>query len=278
MAIYNDQPYHWPYESAGLLAIDPFVDIIGLQIKSLHGAAFFGYNQITIRRSILEGGSNDEWTSHAAVWLDAGPCVVANSLIISHGPAGVIFKYPGIVLHSTIVNLDHTSNSVGIETGNKWVYDDTTVADTAIFGFSHAGSTTNAETAYSPKSSNNVTDAPIGDSGTTQWMGAPEITRSGSFLAQSTAPRWLLHLSIQAATGEQRMAARLLARESAFGPFNTFCNQPQGPRCANYAIYNFDSPDLIGTPRPQGGSYDIGALQSCSPSACQRGSRLARPQ
>ena len=79
-----------------------------------------------------------------------------------------------IVLHSTIaLNGDHTSNSVGIETGNKWVYDDTTVADTAIFGFNHAGSTTNAETAYSPKSSNNVTDAPVGDSGTTQWMGAP---------------------------------------------------------------------------------------------------------
>ena len=108
-----------------------------------------------------------QWTSHAAVWFDAGPCVVANSLIISHGPEGIIFKYPGIVLHSTIVNLDHTSNSVGIETGNKWVYHDTTVADTAIFGFSHAGATTNAKTPYSPKSSNNVTDAPIGDSGNT---------------------------------------------------------------------------------------------------------------
>ncbi len=278
VAIYNDQPYHWPYESAGLLIGDPFVDIIGLQIKSLHGAAFFGYNQITIRRSILEGGSNDEWTSHAALWLDAGPCVVANSLIISHGPGGVIFKYPGIVLHSTIVNLDHTSNSVGIETGNKWVYDDTTVADTAIFGFSHAGSTTNAETAYSPKSSNNVTDAPIGDSGTTQWMGVP-----GNYPVR-IIPGTVYGASMASAfvnpgsDWRAKNGGPLIGKGAAFGPFNTFCNQPQGPRCANYAIYNFDSPDLIGTPRPQGGSYDIGALQSCSPSACQRESRLARPQ
>jgi hypothetical protein len=277
VAIYNDQPYRWPLEPAGIYTGDPSVDIIGLQIKSVHGAAFFGYNQITIRRSILEGGSNDEWTSHAALWLDAGPCVVANSLIISHGPAGIIFKYPGIVLHSTIVNLDHTANSVGIETGNKWVYDDTSVADTAIFGFTHAGSTTNAETAYSPKSSNNVTDAPVGDSGTTQWMGAP-----GNFPVR-IIPGTVYGASMASAfvnpgsDWRAKTGGPLIGKGAAFGPFNTFCNQPQGPRCANYAIFNFDSPDLIGTPRPQGGRYDIGALQSCASADADRRCSRAPP-
>jgi hypothetical protein len=264
VAIYNDKPYRWPYEPAGILVVDPFVNIIGLQVKSVHGAAFFGYNQVTIRRSILEGGSSDEWTSHAAVSLDAGPCVVANSLIISHGSGGIIFKYPGIVLHATIVNPDRSSNSVGVETGNKWVYDDTTIADTAIFGFPHAGSSTNAETSFSPKSSSNMTDAPVDDSGTTQWMGTPGNYPVKIIPGTAYGASMVSAFVDPGRDWRTKNGGPLVGKGNAFGDFSTFCQIPEGARCANRTAFNFDSPDIIGTPRPQNGRYDIGASQSCS--------------
>jgi hypothetical protein len=265
VAIYNDHKYQWPTEPAGIQAIDPFVDIIGLQIKSIHGAAFWGLNSTTVRRSILDGGSLDLDTMQAAVWLDAGPDVVENSLIISHGAAGVASKYPMFVLHTTIAGPDRIANSVGIETGNKWVFDDTTVADTAIFGFMHAGSTGNAETSFSARSGNNVTDSPVGDSGMANWVG-----KTGAFPVKAI-PNTTYGASMASAFVDpghdwrSKNGGPLVGKGSAFGDFTTFCAPGDGPRCVNYTVFNFDSPDIIGTPRPQNGRYDIGASQSCSP-------------
>ena len=174
VAIRNTQRYQWPYEAAGIDVHDNFVDIVGLQVKSVHGAAVNGMmtyaNVMTVRYCILDGGSDDEWTSHAAVTTDTSS-LLANSLIISHASTGVAMKYPGFILHSTIVTPDHIANSIGIEIGNKWVFNDTTVSNTAIFGFAHAVGHLEEGTSWSPKSSNNMTDAPVGDSGKGPWVG-----------------------------------------------------------------------------------------------------------
>ena len=262
VAIYNDQPYRWPFEPAGFAIFDPFVDIIGLQIKSINGAAVWGTNQIIIRRSILDGGrkiSGGGGESHAPIWLDAGPCVVANSLIISHSREGIVFKYPGIVLHDTIINLERPADSVGIETSNKWVYDNTVVADTAIFGFTHAGAAGNAKTSFSSESSNNVTDAPVGNSGNTNFMGNPGpypvATIPGTTYGTSMASAFV----DPGSDWRPKNGGPLFGKGHAFGRFSTFCNFVQGAHCANATAYNFDSPNIIGMSRPQDGRYDIGA-------------------
>ena len=106
VAIRNDLPYVALNRPAGLLIHDNFVDLVGLQVKSIHDAAVdatstFG-NNITIRNCILDGGSQDQWTVQAALATDTSS-VIANSLMISHAPIGVAMKYPGFVLHSTII-------------------------------------------------------------------------------------------------------------------------------------------------------------------------------
>jgi hypothetical protein len=263
VAIYNSQPFRWPFEPAGFFTLDPFVDIIGLQLKSIHGAAFFGSNQNTIRNSILEGGSSDPWTAHAAVWLDAGPNVVANSLVISHGSRGIFFKYPGIVLHDTIVNPDHVVNSTGIETSNKWVYNDTIVVGTAIFGFKHAGASGNSRTSFASQSSNNITDAPGSDSG-----GAPRVGAAGNYsvdkIPGTTYGASMSSAFVKPGTDwRAKSGGPLVGKGRAFGSFGTFCDLRHAG-CANYTVFDFDSPDIIGRPRPQDGHYDIGAWQSCA--------------
>ena len=63
VAIRNSLPFRWPYEPAGIDVHDNYADIIGLQIKSVHGAAVNGKssfgNAMTIRDCVLEGGSSD---------------------------------------------------------------------------------------------------------------------------------------------------------------------------------------------------------------------------
>lgn len=260
VAIRDPATYVWPYEPAALLMWDPFTHIIGLQLKSDHGAAYFGYNQDTISDSILDGGSRDPWTSHTAVFLDAGPDVIANSLVITHGSAGVVFKYPGFVLHSTVVDPERAGD-VGVETGNKWVFNNTTVSNSAIFGFAHAGAAGNPETAFSSQSSNNVTDAPSGDSGSTTWMGSKSSALvvdipNTNYGASASAAFVVFGSDWRAKSG-----GPLVGAGSAFGDFTTGCSAAY-PNCANKVVYNFDTSDIVGTARSQRGKYDIGAWQS----------------
>ena len=53
----------------------------------------------------------------------------------------------------------------------------------------------------------------------------------------------------------------LIGVGSSYGSFAVNCD-PNKPPCPMYTTYNFDSPDIIGTVRPQAGRYDIGAWQS----------------
>ncbi|MGH7117641.1 MAG: hypothetical protein ACREFP_01355, partial [Acetobacteraceae bacterium] len=264
-AVRNSMPYRWPYEPAGLDIHDNFVDLIGLQIKSVHGAAANGMfsfgNAMTIRDCILEGGSNDRWTTHAAVTTDTSS-VIANSLVIAHGPIGIVLKYPGFVLHTTIVHPDRTAGSIGIETFNRWVYPDTVVSNTAIFGFSHAVAHDEAHTSWSERSSHNITDAPSGDSGTggsTAGVGMPATvdTLPGTIYGAVMADAFVRPGS------DWRLSSHspLRGTGSAFGAFAVGCNTIR-PDCAQRKICDVDSPDIIGTVRPQAGRYDIGAWQT----------------
>ncbi|MGH7069970.1 MAG: hypothetical protein ACREFO_08130 [Acetobacteraceae bacterium] len=267
VAIRDSTPYRWPYEPAGLDLHDNFVDLIGLQIKSVHGAAVNGMssfaNSMTVRDCILDGGSYDQWTAHAAVTTDTSS-VIVNSLIITHAPIGVVLKYPGFVLHSTIVAPDRKAGTVGIETFATWVFPDTTVSNTAIFGFAHAAAHEEAHTSWSAQSSHNITDAPVGDSGTA-------ISAYGASMPATVdrLPGTLYGAAMGSAfvrPGSDWRLARnspLRGAGSAFGAFALGCDVNH-PDCPQRRIYDFDSPDIIGTVRPQARRYDIGAWQSAA--------------
>ena len=274
VAIRNSLPYRSPHEPAGIDVHDNYVDIIGLQIKSVHGAAVNGKssfgNDMTIRDCILEGGSNDRWTSHAAVTLDARS-VVANSLIISHGPIGIDFKYPGYALYNTIVNPDRVANSVGITTWHNWVFKGQTVSNTAIFGFAHAAASS-AEVRSSGPAFNwravtwygghNVTDAPQDDTATNTPGGSVYILPGTTYGASQSAA-----FAAPGTDWRAKDGGPLAGRGSAFGMFGLYCTtggyRPE-PNCPLRVNYDFDTPDIIGTARPQAGRYDIGAWQSCA--------------
>ena len=280
VAILNSLPYRWPFEPAGIDVHDNYIDLIGLQIKSVHGAAVNGMssfgNAMTIRDCILVGGSNNPWTSRAAVTTDTSS-VIANSLVISNGPIGIALKYPGFVLHSTVVHLNRTANSVGIETFNKWVYNNSTVSNTAIFGFAHAVAHDESHTSWSHRSSHNITDAPLNDSGTGP---RPYGNTNPPSATVDILPGTIYGASMEAAFvrpgSDWRLSPHspLRGAGSAFGTFAVGCNLLH-PFCPQRKIYNFDTPDIIGTARPEAGRYDIGAWQSC-PFATRR-SRCSSP-
>ena len=173
---------------------------------------------------------------------------------------GIAQKYPGFVLHSTIVTPDRATNSVGIVVGNKWVFDDTTVSNTAIFGFSHAVGHLGEGTSWSPKSSNNMTDAPAGDSGKAAWAfdSRPEVSMvdllPGTTYGVSTASAFVQPGRDWRPSG----GSRLRGAGGAFGTFAVNCESAH-PSCSQRTSYNFDSPNIIGAARPNAGRYDVGA-------------------
>ena len=228
-------------------------------------------NNITIRNCILDGGSQDQWTVQAALATDTSS-VIANSLIISHAPIGVAMKYPGFVLHSTIVNADHVPGSVGVKTIAKWVFNDSTVANTAIFGFAH-GVAHGKNTSWSPKSSHNATDAPSDDAGTGPWPYGESKTSIVDVLP-GTSYNVSPNTVFMNFGRDWRLSPNspLRATGDAFGSFSVNCSSIE-PNCLQRTTYSLDTPDMIGTPRPQAGRYDIGAWQSCAFAALGSGSR-----
>lgn len=265
VAVLMNDAYRWPVEPDGLY-VENSVDIIGLQIMSLHGSAVGDINggsnnDDTVQNCICDGGHTDQWTTPTAISLDTGSAVT-NSLVISHANAAVVLKYPGFILHSTLVNPAGTGD-VGVETGNRWVFNDTTVADTAIFGFAHAGAGNEEPgTGFSPTSANNVTDAPVGDSGLTTWAGttppaATVVAIPGTAYGSSAAAAFMNPGSDY----RPKLGGPLAGTGSAYGPAGLFCAQQSDPTCLTGTILSFDTPDIIGTARPQNGLYDVGASQ-----------------
>jgi hypothetical protein len=243
---------------------DNIVDLIGLQIKSDHGIGVgggqtHGGNGVTIRHSIVEGGTiSDAGTS--AINLDTS-MLVENSLVVAHGIFGIREDYPGTILHSTLVNPDRVPNSIAIEVGLTWVFTGETVSNTAIFGFAHvAGSTSNPDATdwqgMRWSGAHNVTDAPVGDHGTLSLGREGTATvriLPGTVYGSSAAA------AFRAFPGDYRLAASspLIGTGGAHGPFNPACLT--GKSCP--PLFAFDTPDIIGTARPQSGRYDVGAWQ-----------------
>jgi hypothetical protein len=259
--------------SDGFHIRDNSVDLIGLQIKSDHGNGVgggqtHGGNDVTVRHSIVEGGSAPDTT---VIHLDAGT-LVENSLVVAHGNLGIRQDYPGTVLHSTLVNPDRVPNSVAIQVGIDWVFTGETVSNTAIFGFAHAaGSTSNPDatdyTATRWFGTHNITDAPVGDRGTLS------LGREGTSTARilpGTVYGSSAAAAFRAFPGDYRLAASspLIGAGNAHGPFSPSCQA--GKNCPPQ--FTFDTPDIIGTTRPQAGRYDIGAWQSCASASadCRR--------
>jgi hypothetical protein len=281
VAIRNSLPFRYPNEPAGIDVHDNYVDLIGLQIKSIHGAAVNGMssygNKLTVRGCILDGGSSDQWTANAAVTVDTNS-IIANSLVISHAPMGIVMKYPGFVLHSTIVDVAHHAGSVGIVTFNKWDYNNTVVSNSAVFGFQHAVAHIEQGTGWSSESSHNVTDAPAGDSGQGFWAGSGDPSSivdrlPGTLYDASMASAFIRTGSDWRPSNE----SPLRGAGSAFGAFAINCGL-RHPVCAQNTTYNFDTPDIIGTARPQTGHYDIGAWQACSSATPDRSSSCSSPR
>lgn len=241
---------------------DNGVDLIGLQIKSDHGIGVgggqtHGGNSVTLQDCIVEGGRARD----PAIFLDTA-MLVANSLVVAHGALGIQEDYPGTVLHSTVVNPDRVANSIAIEVGLDWVFVGETVSNTAIFGFAHdAGSTGDPRATNWQKMTwhggHNATDAPVADSGAVA-LGPHAVstvrTLPGTTYGESASAAFV------AFPGDYRLrdGSPLIGAGTAFGPFNPAClvNKP----CS--LAYTLDSPDIIATPRPQDGRYDIGAWQS----------------
>jgi hypothetical protein len=102
----------------------------------------------------------------------------------------------------------------------------------------------------------NITDVPVGD------HGALSLGREGTATVR-ILPGTVYGSSAAAAfmafPGDYRLAASspLIGAGSAHGPFSPACET--GKSCP--PLYTFDTPDIIGTARPQAGRYDIGAWQ-----------------
>jgi hypothetical protein len=252
----------WPTTPDGLW-VENSTDIIGLQIKSMRGGAIGSAtssydNAVTIKNCILEGGNFDNpYSTPAVVSIDTWSSV-SNSLLISHSPHGIVSKYPSFIIHDTIVNVEGTGLA-GIETGNKWVFDNTTVSNTAVFGFAHAGAVLDKTTGFNAASANNVTDAPVGDSGITEWNGSTPadgtvVVIPGTIYGSSSAAAFMAPSDYRPKPG-----GTLAGKGAAFGTFVTFCSTGA---CGGNVNLNFDTPDILGTPRPGRSGYDIGSQQT----------------
>ena len=242
---------------------DNNVHIEGLQVESDKAPALGGVdrrscNHCSAEFSVIEGGvgasSTVSWG--AATWFD-------NDLFIARGPIGLVLDYPGVVLHSTIVNENVLSDSVALETGWNWIFGGQIVADVAIYGFAHAAASTASCTdpanwrCVSWFGKNNFTDAPEGDSGTLSrsWLNLNKTAQiytlpgtSYSASASAAFRKW---------PGDYRLSSRspLVGAGAAYGPFNT-C--PKKSPC----FMTRDSTDIIGTARPSVTGWDIGAWQT----------------
>lgn len=246
--------------NAGIEIRDCFVDLIGLQIKSEYGPGVgggetHGATGVSIQSSIIDGGAGD---NNGAVMLDAWG-VVANSLIIAHGRLGITEDYPGIVVHSTLVDLTHEPNSVGVTSGGPWIFDGPVISNSAIFGFAHAIAGGLEKPIW--KGRDNVTDAPVGDAGSGPWIDGRIATTVAT--APGTTYGAPVARAFAAFPGDYRPGASslLLAKGAAYGSFKSGCDA-RHPDCSVGVTYNFDASDIIGTTRPQNGRSDVGAWQS----------------
>jgi hypothetical protein len=216
-----------------------------------------------VQDCILESEGDPE--GHPGFSFDSGNSVLSNSLVIAHNAfIGVFGKYDYTVAHSTIINPDATVGSVGLQTfSQNYGPGGSTVTNTAIFGFAHAtayNSDINSSYFLVPDSNYNATDVSASDN-TATW-----VYNTANYHAFPLPGANTLFSLSQAATFVSTSDFRLKSTSSlrgagaAFGPFDGAC-WPNTTACAVPYVFNTDTPDIIGTTRPQSSAYDIGAAQ-----------------
>jgi hypothetical protein len=262
------------FDAAAYTSADKGTYVIGLQLQATNGPAYSGQSahsdDETILDSILDGGPTVSGGESSAVACDAG-CVIANNLIIARGAGGVSLKYPGYVLWNTIVCPSGACN-YGVGTANTWNLQPTTVANSTIFGFAHAGTNVQYDGRVPPfsnttgpggggRSSANYTDAPVGDSGTANWLGytnAPVVPIPGTTYG-STASAVFVN---PGSDYRPKVGGPLIGGAAAYGTFWSYCSAGTNPwSCANGVAgehFTLDTPNFIGVARPHNGHYTIG--------------------
>jgi hypothetical protein len=260
--IHNTHTVHGFGPDDGYVIGNAYSNLIGLQIKSDNGPAIDALNacNTTVRDSIIEG-NNGSVVNTPTIILNCGPAVLANSLVVSHSFIGVWFKYPGYVMHSTIVTTDSIADSGALLSYSAGPIADPAVpivTNTAVFGFAHAVAQ-RAGDGIAWVGDHNVTDNSATDSGTVVYTtsffsnnytispmpgAAYAASYAGSFV--NPASDWRLS-----------SGSGLRGAGSAYGNFDVNC-VTQNPVCITY---NFDTPDIIGTTRPQSSAYDVGGWE-----------------
>lgn len=255
------------YQPALFVANDFFESFIGLQFDSVNDEAIEGTmsggNQMLILDDIIEGGSSDQ----PAISVDTSS-TFANDLILSRGSVGVYFKYAGVVVHSTIVDLAPLAGSSCVQIHSNWMFAPVNVSDTACFGFSHQGTYDTAGCAsncnWNAASAHNVTDVAAGDSGTSACLaytacasgGATVNSIPGTTFGASAAAAFVNPASDWRNPG----SGPLYGTGALIGYFQIGC--PTSPAdCPNVRTYNMSTQDIIGTVRPQAHGVDVGAWQ-----------------
>ena len=252
-------------DGAGIEIRDAFVDIIGLQFKGTNDNAImrdWGWAGSLVQ-CIVEGGSPAPGYKTLTLW-GGTQTAIANSLIINHGRLAIMSKYPFSIHHSTVVNPDHVPDSIGIQSIWKWYFKGITIENTAIFGFSHA--TAHIDQAHlgvnqpaefwTADSTHNATDASGSDGGNLHSPLPPS-----QLLDADPMPGALYSLRMSDVFVAPGRDWRLKPGSPLIGAGFAFCSA-QMSACGYKVARDYDTPDIIGTPRAQGGGCDIGAWQS----------------
>ena len=242
---------------------DNNVHIKRLQVESDKVTALGGMdrrscNYCSAEFSVIEGGVGASTTVSwgAATWFD-------NDLFIARGPIGLVLDYPGVVLHSTIVNEKASSDSVALEAGWNWKFRGQIVADVAMYGFAHAvasiASCSNPANwrCVSWFGKNNFTDAPAGDSGVLSRSWWTRNRKAYVYTLPGTTYGASASGAFRKWHGDYRLSGSspLVGAGTAYGRFNP---------CAKTSpcFLTADSPDIVGTARPSVTGWDVGAWQT----------------
>jgi hypothetical protein len=250
--------------NSGIVLHDNIVTLRRLQIKSSSApavrGAFWHDNVIEIVNCVIESKSN---ANFFAIECDGG-CSIYNNLILGAGAGGVWNSYNGYVSYNTIVSTKAFPESVGVAVIGYSFIPISTYANNAIFGWTHAFVVPVAPgTPFDSLSDRNATDVVRPDPAAGTTMRSPGGFGANGRVADAPGLHSLFALRADAQFKNPASDWRLKSESSLAGAAASLGTiTVLGGGVSGSRIYSPDTPDILGTPRPQGGKYDIGAWQS----------------